>query len=145
MPFAAPRTEALNWVEKAGRPGERVVVRVQSLTLSRGGWSVRAAVTNDTSAPLLIGKPHTHESGAFGLLTATSGSTGLNATRYVPPLPASLGPGKTWSGRFSGSGAVREGSSLRVVFGTFWVYGGVRVGGRRRVMFRYVTDHAYRP
>jgi hypothetical protein len=142
---ARPQTSTLNWVETAGRPGERLVVRVTSLTLGRRSWSVRASLTNDTSAQLFIGKPHSHQSGAFGLLTATAASTGLTASRYAPPLPAALRPGQTWNGSFGGSGTVGEGRPLRLVFGTFWAYGGVRVGGRRRVMFRLVTDHAFRP
>jgi hypothetical protein len=142
---ARPQTSALNWVETAGRPGERLVIRVTSLTLGLRRWSVRASITNDTSAQLFIGKPHSHESGAFGLLTATAASTGLTATRYAPPLPSALRPGETWNGRFGGSGTVGEGRPVRVVFGTFWAYGGVRVGGWRRVMFRLVTDHAFRP
>ena len=141
---------ALRWREASGKPGERLDVRVVSLTVRERGWRVRASIENDTAAPLFIGRPHTDERGTFGLVAAAStrerGSvpTGLVATDYSPPLPRILDPGEKWSGTFSGRGVLRAGTRLRIAFGTFWAYGGVRVAGRRRMLFRVFTDHAVR-
>lgn len=145
---ARPRVVILNWSESSGKPGERVIVRVATIAVHERGWSVRAALENDTAAPLVIGRPHTDETATFGLVRAAAtrrpGSvpTGLIATRYSPPLPRILDPGERWSGTFSGRGLVRHGTRVRVAFGTFWAYGGVRVAGRRRMLFRVFTDHA---
>ena len=110
---------------------------------------MRASITNDTSTTLFIGRPHTDDPGTFGLLATESVRhsgrvpSGLLATRYVPPLPRVLRPGEGWSGRFSGLGAVPAGTSLRIVFGSFWAYGGVRIDGRGHRLFRFITDHAF--
>jgi hypothetical protein len=146
---ASPQTRVLNWTEARGRPGQRLVVRVASVTVSREAWSVRASVTNDTATSLFIGRPHTDEPGTFGLLAAESTRhsgrlpTGLIATRYSPPLPGILAPGEAWSGTFSGPGAVPARRSLRIASGTFWAYGGVWLDGRRYRLFQVVTDHAF--
>jgi hypothetical protein len=142
-----PRVVLLNWHEAAGKPGERMIVRIASVAVRERGWSVRASLENDTAATLFIGRPHTTERATFGLVPAAStrkrGSvpTGLLATRYSPPLPRILDPGERWTGTFSGGGVVRRGTRVRIAFGTFWAYGGVRVTGRRRMLFRVFTDH----
>ena len=145
---ARPGVLVLNWRESTGKPGERVIVRIDTLTVREGGWSVRASLENDTAAPLFIGRPHTDERATFALVTAAStrgrGSvpTGLIASEYSPELPRILDPGKGWSGTFSGAGVMRDGTRVRIAFGTFWAYGGVRIAGRRRMLFRVFTDHA---
>jgi len=149
--FARPQTTVLNWTEAPGTPGQRLIVHVGSVTLRRGTWSVRASIENDTSASLFIGRPHTDEPGTFGLVTTKSAGepgllpAGLVATRYSPPLPSALDPGEVWSGIFSGPGVVRAGTSLRIVFGTFWASAGVRLDGRRHRLFRFVTNRSFRP
>ena len=145
---ARSRLLVLNWSEAVGKPGERMLVRVASVTVLAGGWTVRASIENDTAAPLFLGRPHSDEPATFGLVAATStrerGSVpvGLTATTYAPPLPRILDPGESWSGTFSGRGVVRTGTHVRIAFGTFWAYGGVRIAGSRRMLFRVFTDHA---
>jgi hypothetical protein len=142
------QTRVLNWFEARGAPGERMIVRVASLTLRRGGWRVRASIENDTTKPLFIGRPHTNEPGTFGLVSAASTGKrgglppGLTATHYSPPLPRRLDPGERWSGVFSGRGAIRSGTSVRIAFGSFWAVGGVRINSRRHMLFRVVTEHS---
>ena len=145
---ARARVVLLNWRETDGKPGERLIMRVASITVRARGWSVRASLTNDTAAPLFIGRPHTDERATFGLVPAASTRqrgpvpTGLLATKYSPPPPRILDPGEGWRGTFSGRGVVRDGTRVRIAFGTFWAYGGVRAAGRRHMLFRVFTDHA---
>jgi hypothetical protein len=147
-PSARPQASLLNWSEARGKPGERLIVRVARLTLRRGAWSVRASIENDTASPLFIGRPHTDEPGMFGLVTSESTRApgrlpaGLTATHYSPSLPRVLDPGERWRGAFSGPGVIRSGTSIRIAFGSFWAYGGVRIEGRRHMLFRVVTDHS---
>ena len=148
-PPARPQTKVLDLREARGKPGERLIVRVASVTVLRGRWSVRASLTNDTPTTLFLGRPHTDEPGTFGLVTARSAeqpgrlAPGLVATRYSPPLPRVLGPGETWRGRFEGPGVLRARTRLRVVFGSFWAPRGVRLAGRRHQLFRVVTERAF--
>jgi hypothetical protein len=147
-PPARPEASLLNWSEARGTPGERLIVRVASITLRRGAWSVSASIENDTAAPLFIGRPHTDDPGTFGLVAADSTRKrgalpgGLTATHYSPPLPGVLDPGERWRGTFSGPGAIRSGTNIQITFGSFWAYGGVWIDGRRHMLFRVVTDHS---
>ena len=147
-PTARPHVVVLNWMESAGKPGERLILEVGSIAVGERTWKVKAAIRNDTAAPLFIGRPHTAEPATFGLVGAGSVRergqvpTGLIATSFSPSLPRILDPGERWSGTFSGRGVIRRGTRVRVAVGTFWAYGGVRLAGRRRMLFRYFTERA---
>jgi len=123
---------------------------VRKLTIRRNGWSVAAAVRNNTRASFLIERPH-HPGGAeFGLLVLDSrdveaverAGPGVFATRFEPPLPRVLRPQSEWSGTFSGPGRLSKGRYVRVELGRFTNYGIQRRGIPRR--FRYISDHVLR-
>ncbi len=64
------------------------------------------------------------------------------ATRFVPPLPELLEPGRTWSGTISAPGPLAAGLWLRISFGTFTSVGAPPAGAQPQVI--WFTDHAYR-
>jgi hypothetical protein len=110
---------------------------VRKLTIRRNGWSVAAAVRNNTRASFLIERPHHPGETEFGLLVLDSrdveaverAGPGVFATRFEPPLPRVLRPRSEWSGTFSGPGRLTN-------------YGIQRRGIPRR--FRYISDHVLR-
>jgi hypothetical protein len=103
-----------------------VAIRVRAISIARNGWRVEATVTNKSRSGLAIGAGElSYPSQGFSLLYPERSSAGLNtlhvlpATSFDPSLPDTLGPGASWSGSFSGLGAVPRPSQLYVGFGTF--------------------------
>jgi hypothetical protein len=143
-PPARPRTFALDWHERSA-----LRVDVRRLVIRPNGWSVSAAVRNDTPVGLLIERPHHPGEAEFGVLALDSADVeavehagrGAFANRYEPPLPRVLRPHERWSGTFSGSGRLSEARFVRVELGRFTGY---REAGRVPRRFRYVTDHVLR-
>jgi hypothetical protein len=131
----------LGWKETAKRNGQpQLTFSVPSIEFKNGGWTVTATFKNIANTRVKIGSD-------YGLLllptngvnvAALRRGRGLPATAYSRKLPASLGPGESWSGTFSGSGTPPTGVYVRVIFGRFT--GGF--AGTRG--FFWVTDHAYR-
>jgi hypothetical protein len=111
---------------------------VRKLTIRRNGWSVAAAVRNNTRASFLIERPH-HPGETEAVERA---GPGVFATRFEPPLPRVLRPRSEWSGTFSGPGRLSSGRYVRVELGRFTNYGIQRRGIPRR--FRYISDHVLR-
>ncbi len=123
---------------------------MRKLVIRRNGWSVSAAVRNDTRASFLIERPHHPGETEFGLLVLDSGDIeaveragpGVFASRFEPPLPRVLRPHDEWSGTFSGAGRLSNGRYVRVELGRFTNYGIQGRGIPRR--FRYISDHVLR-
>jgi hypothetical protein len=147
---ARSRTIALNWHEAPGPAGARMIVDVRTLVVGTNGWSVTAAVKNDTHVTMTVGRPHHQGETEFGLLVLGSGKPsavdaagpGVFATRVVPRAPVVLDPREKWSGTFSGPGRLSTGRYVRVELGRFTTVGPPQRGVPWR--FRYITDHVLR-
>jgi len=147
---ARSRTIALDWHEAPGKAGARMIVDVRRLVVRPNGWSVTAAVTNDTQVTMTIGRPHHRGETEFGLLVlegAEPGDVGAAepgalATHLVPRAPVVLHPREAWRGTFSGPGRLSSGRYVRVAFGRFTTVGPAQAGVPWR--FRYITDHVLR-
>ena len=144
-PPARARVITLGWHERSG-----IAVDVRKLVVRPNGWSVSAAVRNDTGATFLIERPHHPGQTEFGLLVLDSGDVeaveragpGVFATHFDPPLPRVLRPRGEWSGTFSGPGRLTNARYARIELGRFTNYGTERRGVPRR--FRYISDHVLR-
>jgi hypothetical protein len=144
---ARSRTIALDWHEAPGPAGARMIVEVRSLVVRPNGWSVTAAVQNDTHVTMTIGRPHHRGETEFGVLVLDSAEPedvsraepGALATELTPPAPVVLHRSERWSGRFSGPGRLASGRYVRVAFGRFTTVGPPQRGVPWR--FRYITDH----
>jgi len=114
-PLAAAKTIELGWREDDGVG----VMRFggSTLTLANGRWSVRASFTNRSVASLRIERRFALA--VFPSARLATPSVRLDATSFRPTLPRRVLPGRTWSGSFSGTGAPRRGSFVRVLFGRF--------------------------
>jgi len=117
LPLPA-RTIPLGWKEKLASAGKTAMVfKVTSLTVDGSSWSVKASVANRTTKAVKIRKRF--GIGLFESEEQYEGYTVLRASAYAPKLPARLGPGKTWSGTFRGTGILLPGTLVRVIFATF--------------------------
>ena len=114
-----------------------LLVTVRSLRVTRGGWSVSAALVNRSSRAFDVGRPHVAGGTYFGLARPGVAHPGLLARGFYPPLPRRLEPGTRWSGSFAGPGHVGRGVPLRVVLGRFTPAGAV-------VGFVCTTDRSVR-
>lgn len=147
---ARTRKIPLDWHEASRPPGSRLIVDVRGLEVRPGGWTVTAAVRNDTRVTLAIGRPHHPGQTEFGLLVLPSASVravddagpGVFASSFTPAIPRALHPQDAWSGTFSGRGRLAEGHYVRVELGRFTTVGPPRHGVPWR--FRYITDHVVR-
>jgi hypothetical protein len=143
---ARDQTIKLDWHEARGRPGNRLIVDVRRFIISNGGWTVVAAIKNDTPGTLTIARRHRRGGTEFGLLVLPSGSAdavnnagpGNFASRFTPAAPTRLLPGETWQGKFSGPGRLPVGGHVRIEFGSFATSNSERTVARE---FRYITDH----
>jgi hypothetical protein len=129
------RIVQLNWVEKPG-PAEGLPATmkftVETVTVAKNAWSVRAAFTNRSSRPvqILTDKDFYFPAQLFGLLKPATcqrmvgqprncPSGVLQATTLNPPAPTSLAPGGVWVGTFSGPGTLPNGRLINITFGAF--------------------------
>jgi hypothetical protein len=157
---AQAQTATLGWVESAGAPGSRLVMRVRSFTVTRDGWRADVAVTNETGSTFSIDHgPDTPDFGFGVMLFETKAHSELEqrnarhdlpvlrrATAFAPPLPAALAPRVTWNGTASGPGALPGGLWVRFVFGAFRPTGAMPRSlsneGVRNYLI-WITDHAH--
>jgi hypothetical protein len=147
---AGEQTIALNWHEAAGPPGNRLIVDVRRFVVRHNRWAVSAAVKNDSPATLVISRRHRRHGTEFGILLLGTGSPrairkagpGRFASRFTPALPASLPPGASWSGTFSGPGRLPAGKYVRIELGSFGASGTLRPP--ISLQFEYVTNHVFR-
>jgi hypothetical protein len=138
----------LRWRESPGRPGARLIVRIERLIVSKHGWTVDGSVKNDSSVAMALGRPHRPGQFEFGLIVlpspdpaAVESAAAVFASRLAPRPPSLLRPGTTWRGSFSGGGRLGAGVYVRVVFGRFTPV--ERIPGLPW-RFRYITDHVKR-
>ena len=141
---ARKQTVELDWHEAPGRPGNRLIVDVRRLVISHSGWSVTAAIENDTPGTLTIGRRHRRGGTEFGVLVLPSASAhavsnagpGIFASRFTPAAPTRLGRGERWQGTFSGPASLSVGGYIRIQFGS------LGTSNPQRIDFRYITDHS---
>jgi hypothetical protein len=151
---AGPQTAALAWRETYGSRGEELVFVVDSLNVTRSGWSARVGVENRSSVAWEIA-PGATPDGTFGLALFETGTeeeledrnqSGTlpavrAAQRFDPELPRILEPASSWEGRMGASGALVARSWVRVVFGTFLAVGNPPEQLDDRVV--WITDLSY--
>jgi hypothetical protein len=152
---AEPQRAELGWRERYPSTGlARLVFQVDSLEVTRGGWSANIALTNETEVPF-DARPGTADS-RYGLMLFATGdlaeleeaasSSGLpparEAAEIEPEPPQSLAPGATWRARISAPGSLVAGSYVRVVFGPLATEGELPEGMESVVV--WITDRSYR-
>ena len=133
------KTIRLAWSERA-TVGSRTIMtfNVRTLTISGRAWTVDASFRNTSRATLRIRR-------LFGVRFGP-GSVPVDRMKVLPAklsrpaLPATLPPGRAWSGRFSGIGATAlKRTNVRVQFSYFE---GRALPGRPG--FGWITDHVVR-
>ena len=133
------KTIRLAWSERA-TVGSRTIMtfNVRSLTVVGRSWTVNASFRNTSRTTVRIQK-------RFAVLygpsqVRVSGMKVLPAKAFRPALPATLPPGKGWSGRLSGlGGGALKNTNVRVQFSYF---AGRALPGRPG--FGWITDHVAR-
>jgi hypothetical protein len=151
---AEPQRAELDWRESYPSSGQRLLFVVDSLAITRKGWSADIAVTNATTIPFAIG------AGAgplvFGLMlfananldefkaAADNGRLPVPrlATQFDPAPPDVLAPNQTWRTTMSAPGSLADGSYVRVSFGPFQAKGDPPKDMRPIVV--WITDRSYR-
>jgi hypothetical protein len=148
----AVETLELDWRER----DVGIDVEVRRLMLRRNGWSAELAFTNGTGQTLVIDRAHVPGGTRFGLLVLATGewdevrrlTTGgrlpppaETATRFDPPLPRVVRPGRRWRGTMSGNRPLARGRFVRILLGRFNSQRPVRGGVRR---FLLITEHSVR-
>ncbi len=133
------KTIRLAWSERATE-GSRTVMtfNVRSLAIVGGRWTVDASFRNTSRTTLRIQKRFAVLYGSSRV--RVSGMKVLAAKGFRPTLPATLPPGKGWSGKFSGTGGTAlKNTNVRVQFSYF---AGRALPGRPG--FGWITDHVAR-
>jgi hypothetical protein len=129
----------LAWNERA-TVGSRTIMtfNVRSLTVAGRAWTVNASFRNTSRTTVRIRKRFAVLYGPSSV--RVSGMKVLPAKAFRPPLPATLSPGKGWSGRLSGVGAgALKNTNVRVRFSYF---AGRALPGQPG--FGWITDHVAR-
>jgi predicted small lipoprotein YifL len=153
---AEPQRQALGWQESYGKPGSRLVFRVESFAVVEDGWHSIVSVENDSQARFSVASGTASLDQAFGVMLLPNGDLGelerLNqagelpairaATSFAPELPGILEPGQSWRGTIGARGSLPAGAWVRVVFGAFLAMGTPPAGLEERVV--WITDHAHR-
>ena len=133
------KTIRLAWSERA-TVGSRTIMtfNVRSLTVAGRNWTVNASFRNTSRQTLRIRKRFAVLYGPSSV--RVSGMKVLPAKAFRPALPATLPPGRAWSGRLSGVGAgALKNTHVRVQFSYF---AGRALPGRPG--FGWITDHVAR-
>jgi hypothetical protein len=133
------KTIRLAWSERA-TVGSRTIMtfNVRSLTVAGRSWTVNASFRNTSRTTVRIRKQFAVLYGPSSV--RVSGMKVLPAKAFRPALPATLPPGKGWSGRLSGLGAgALKSTNVRVRFSYF---AGRALPGRPG--FGWITDHVAR-
>ena len=149
-PAASPRAIPLHWVERSADPA--FGFRVTRFVVRRDGWSADVSVRNSTRDDFQSRRPHYPRGSLFGVVVLRTASYGelleltagerkeppfLAPDRTSPPLPVSLRAGASWRGTLSGSGILRQGAVVRLMFGRF-------TRDRQPSVFTWVTEHSLR-
>jgi hypothetical protein len=155
-PRAAPPQRAeLAWRESYPAGGrERLVFAVDTIEVTKNGWTARVAVTNDTGVPFAA-RPSPGAS-SYGVMLFATGDLGeledaasegrlpavREAAQIDPAPPRVLAPGVTWRARFTSPGTLPAASHVRVVFGPLLAQGEPPEEMEERVV--WITDRSYR-
>jgi predicted small lipoprotein YifL len=151
---AEPQRAELDWRESLPSSGKRLVFVVDTLEITKKGWSADIAVTNSTATSFDLG--NVPEPSAFGLMlfanddldqlkdAAESGRlpAARTAIRFNPPPPDVLAPKQTWRTTISAPGSLADGAYVRVSFGPLRAKGDPPEGIPQIV--GWVTDRSYR-
>lgn len=151
---AEPQRAELGWRESYPSTGERLVFEVETLQITKQGWSADIAVTNSTEIPFELGA--LPEPLAFGLMLFATGSLDeleqaadagqlpapRLAARIKPTPPDELAPGQTWRTTISAPGSLADGSFVRVSFGPLRARGEPPAG--MEPVVHWITDRSYR-
>jgi hypothetical protein len=151
---AEPQRAELDWRESLPSSGERLVFVVQTLEVTKKGWSADIAVTNLTTIPFELGAAPAPP--VFGLMLFANGdldqlkdaaeSGRLPAPRlaaqFDPAPPDVLVPKQTWRTTMSAPGSLADGAYVRVSFGTLRAKGDPPEGVPQTV--GWITDRSYR-
>ena len=151
---AEPQQAELRWLEHYPDTGPGLRFAVETLELTKDGWSAVIAVTNatDVSFELRGGESELQ----YGLMLFATGdlaeleAAARNgtlpaprlATRFVPEPPDLLAPNETWRTTISAPGALADGSYARVSFGPLRAQGEPPPGMESVVV--WITDHSHR-
>ncbi len=105
--------------------------KVSTVEIGQEGWRVHATLANVGSVPVQVapsappGTPVVYPNQPFSLIVRTDSGGGIKqliplpATTFAPDVPATLKPGTTWRGTFSGPDVVKKGTLFYVGFGQF--------------------------
>jgi len=151
---AEPQRAELGWRENYPSTGQRLVFVVDTLEVTKEGWSADIAVTNLTRIPFELGAAP--EPLAFGLtLFANDDLDELKeasengrlppprlAARFEPSPPDVLAPQQTWRTTMSAPGSLADGAYVRVSFGWLVAKGDPPENMVPRV--HWTTDQSYR-
>jgi hypothetical protein len=120
----------VNWNEKASLDGKPIATfRVKSIEVGPDGYKIVASFTNTSPSVLKMPEGTAQSPNDFGLGVFVSalpqriespGNYLLKAQQIRPALPATIAPGRTWSGTMTSDNPPRSDRSLRVVFGVFF-------------------------
>ena len=152
---APPQRAELDWVERYGKGGPRIVFGVERFEVLENGWRAEISLSNRTSVRYSVGDPRSSLDRRWGLMLFQTGELRqleqLNragelppvrkADVFRPPLPLVLEPGETWQGAIAAPGALAAGRWVRVVFGTLVPIGQPPPGFAEQLI--WITDHAY--
>ena len=150
---AEPQRAELDWRESYPSSGQGLLFTVDSLQITRKGWSADIAVTNATTIPFTLGGG----SGplVFGLMlfandnldqfkaAADNGRLPVPrlGTQFDPAPPDVLAPNQTWRTTMSAPGSLADGSYVRVSFGPFQAKGDPPKDMHSIVV--WITDRSY--
>jgi hypothetical protein len=120
----------VNWNEKAAVDGKPIATfRVKSIEVGPNGYKIVASFTNTSPSVLRLPAGTASSPNDFGLGVFVSalpqrieqaGNYLLKAQQIRPALPATIAPGRTWSGTMTSDNPPRSDRSLRVLFGVFF-------------------------
>ena len=149
-----PQRAELGWRESYPSTGERLVFVVQTLEVTKQGWSADIAVTNSTAIPFELGalpepsrlRADALRNGDLDELEQAAETGRLPAprlaARFEPPPPDVLAPDQTWRTTISAPGSLADGAFVRVSFGPLARAGEPPAGMEPIVL--WITDRSYR-
>ena len=128
---ASPQRKILDWNETYGSGDDELGFLVEDLEVLENGWRARVGLENRSSVPYEVGGVSPSLGRRFGLMLFHTGDASeleeknqsgtlpavRPATRFEPPLPPILEPGKAWRGTISAPGPLVADSWVRVAFG----------------------------
>jgi hypothetical protein len=137
---AEPRSAVVNWVERENGAGPKMTFRIRDFKFAGGRWSTKLTMTNGDTRPVAFspnGEGFRLEIFASARPQAKSKNY-LFADRFVPRLPRTLNPRRTWTGVVSGADLPEVGDYIRLVIGPYGIASNMVPNGE------WITDHVHR-